>query len=119
MTIVPQNSYLVFEKLNIYLQMRNSLFHKRFYWIALVIVLTTSSLATTGCRILKRDKQSVAEKKQAEADKKATAEYEKARKAHYNNQSKEAKKSMKHTEKQAAKYNKPRKRSWLSSKKCD
>jgi hypothetical protein len=84
-----------------------------------ILVLSTTMSLTSGCSILKRDKQSIAEKKQKEADKKATAEYEKARKLHNKNQSKDAKKMMKQTRKQANKYNAPRKRKGFFNIKCD
>lgn len=91
----------------------------RIMFFAAFLILMTLTFTASGCRLLKRDKQSESEKKQAAADKKATAEYEKARKQHYNQQSKEAKKMMKHTKKQASKVNKPMKRKWFNSTKCD
>jgi cytochrome c biogenesis protein ResB len=90
-------------------------------WLAVVTMLLLSvfNISFSGCRILKRDKQSMADKKAEEADKKATAEYEKARKQHYSHQSKEAKKMMKQTKKKASAYNKPKKRKTFSGTKCD
>jgi hypothetical protein len=88
-------------------------------FITAVIILAALTFSATSCSILKRDKQSVAEKKQKENDKKASAEYEKARKQHYDHQSKEAKKMMKKTKKDAAKYNKPLRRKGLNKTKCN
>lgn len=87
--------------------------------LSVILILTTFTFTGTSCRLLKRDKQSMADKKAEDADKKATAEYEKARKQHYAHQSKEAKKMMKSTKKNAAKYNKPKKRKFFSNTKCD
>ncbi len=84
-----------------------------------LLILISFAFTGSGCRLLKRDKQSMAEKKQAESAKKADAEYEKALKQHYNHQSKDAKKMMKRTKKQAAKYNKPKRRKRFSKTKCD
>jgi type VI protein secretion system component VasK len=91
----------------------------RLLLLTAILVLMAFSFTGSGCRLLKRDKQSIAEKKQGEADKKATAEYEKARKQHYTHQSKEAKKMMKRTQKQASKFNKPMKRKAFSNTKCN
>jgi ABC-type cobalt transport system substrate-binding protein len=90
-------------------------------WLAVIpiLLLTVFIASFSGCRILKRDKQSIADKKAEQADKKATAEYEKARKQHYSHQSKEAKKMMKKTKKNASAYNKPKKRKTFSGTKCD
>ena len=101
------------------LQIRNLILHRTLPSILLIMFLTLASYTLPGCRILGRDKQSVAEKKQEEADKNAAAEYEKARKQHYKNQSKEARKRMKQTEKQASRYNKPKKRGLFAGTKCD
>jgi type VI protein secretion system component VasK len=84
-----------------------------------IVMLSALTFTGSGCRLLRRDSKSVAEKKQAEADKKATAEYEKARKAHYKHQSKDARKMMKRTKKQASQFNKPMKRKAFSKTKCD
>jgi hypothetical protein len=91
----------------------------RIFLLSVFLLLLTLTFTASGCRLLKRDKQSELEKKQKAADKKATAEYEKARKQHYKHQSKDAKKMMKHTKKQASKVNKPMKRKWFKSTKCD
>lgn len=86
-----------------------------------IAILFTAIISFTGssCSILRRDKQSAAEKKQQEADKQASAEYEKARKQHYRNQSKEAKKMMKKTKKQADGFNKPKRRKGFNKTKCN
>lgn len=76
-------------------------------FFALLAVFTVTG---TSCRLLKPNKQAVAEKKQEDANKKADAEYEKARKQHYASQNKETKIMMKQTKKNAARYNKPKKR---------
>jgi len=91
----------------------------RLVLLSTLLVLTAFTLTGTGCRLLKRDKQSIAEKKAEEANKEATAEYEKARKQHFAHQSKDAKKMMKQTKKNAAAYNKPKKRKAFSSTKCN
>jgi len=93
-------------------------FHNRLLLSISVLLLTVFTLAGSGCRILQRDKQSVAEKKQKKADEKASAEYSKARDQHFKNQSKDAKKMMKRTKKQAAKFNKPLQRKRFSKTKC-
>jgi len=90
--------------------MNKPLYLVRLTQIILVFSIVTFTFTGTGCRLLRRDKQSIAEKKQKETDKKSTAEYEKARKQHYEHQSKEAKKMMKRTQKKADKLNKPKKR---------
>lgn len=92
--------------------------HSRIILMATILILAAFTFMGTGCRLLKRDKQSMAEKKTKEADKKADAEYEKARKQHYDHQTKAAKKMMKRTDKKAAKYNMPRKRKAFSKIKC-
>lgn len=92
--------------------------HSRIFLLISILTLTAFTFTGTGCRLLKRDKQSVSEKKAKEADKKADAEYEKARKQHYDHQTKSAKKMMKNTDKKASKYNKPRKRKAFSKIKC-
>lgn len=84
-----------------------------------ILIVTLFTVAGTGCHILKKDKQTVAKKKQEKADKKAVAEYEKARKEYHKNQSKSTKEMMKQTRRQASTYNRPRKRGFFSSKKCD
>ena len=98
--------------------MSREILKNRLIFASLVAVLALSAVTGTSCRILKRDKQAVAEKKQQEADSKAQAEYEKARKQHYANQNKETQKMMKQTKKNAAHYNKPMKRKfyWLGVK---
>ena len=99
--------------------MNQPVYNSRIILMAAVLILATFTFTGTSCRILKRDKQDIAEKKTEEAEKQADAEYEKARKQHYKHQSKDAKKMMKQTEKQASKYNKPRKRKALSGTKCN
>ena len=93
-------------------------FHSRMFLLAAILILGTFTMSGTSCSILKRDKQSMAEKKSEEADKKADGDYEKAREQHYKHQSKETKKMMKKTKKQAAKFNKPLKRKGASKTKC-
>ncbi len=91
----------------------------RIILLAAVMMLTTFTFTGTGCRVFKRDKQSIADKKAEEADKKVEADYEKARKQHYANQNKETKKMMKLSKKKASKYNEPRKRKlFFGKKKC-
>ena len=51
----------------------------------------------SGCRMLKHDKKTEADKKQQAEAKKADAEYTKAGKQHNKNQSKAARKMMKST----------------------
>jgi len=89
------------------------------FFVSVVLLLSIFTLFNSGCHILKRDKQSAAEKKMKEADKQASAEYEKARKQHYDHQSKEAKKMMKRTKKQAAQFNKPLRRKGFNKTKCN
>ena len=72
----------------------------------------------SGCRLLKHDKRTQAEKKQQAEAKKADAEYAKACKQHMKNQSDAAKKMMKRTKKKAAKFNKPFKHLGKSKTKC-
>ncbi len=87
--------------------------------ITVLIFLAVLTFSAAGCRILKKDKQTQALKKQEKADKDAAAEYEKARKQYHDRQSKQAKKMMKQTKKKAAKFNKPLKRKSLKKKNCD
>jgi len=98
--------------------MNKLLYQTRLILLSAILVLIVFAFTGTGCRLLKHDKQSVAEKKKEEADKKATAEYEKARKQHYEHQSKDTKKMMKQTKKESARYNKPKKRKLFSGIKC-
>lgn len=94
-------------------------FKNRIILFFFILILTAFTVGGTGCHILKKDKKTVALKKQEKADKKAVADYEKARKEYLKNQSKSTKEMMKQTRKQASKYNQPRKRGFFSSKKCD
>ena len=98
--------------------MNKSIFHGRLILLTVILLLTALTFTGTGCRLLKHDKKAVAEKKQADSDKKFNEEYEKAKKQHYKNQSKEAKAMMKQTKKESAKYNKPKKRKLFSGLKC-
>ncbi|MDO9256349.1 MAG: hypothetical protein Q7U54_12610 [Bacteroidales bacterium] len=98
--------------------MSQKLKHSRIFLLASILVLTTFTFTGTGCRLLKRDKRAVAEKKTEEADKKLDAEYEKARQQHYDHQTKEAKKMMKRTKKKALKSNMPKKRKAQSKNTC-
>jgi len=98
--------------------MKRPVYKRRIILFLAILMLIAFNFAGTGCRLLKRDKQATAEKKMEDADKKADAEYEKARKQHYDHQSKDAKKMMKQTEKNASKYNKPKKRKAFSGTKC-
>jgi len=98
--------------------MNQTIYKTRILLITSVMMLATLTLTGTGCRLLKRDKQSIADKKAEKADKKVNEDYEKARKQHYAHQNKDTKKMMKRTKKQAAKYNKPRKRKLFSGTKC-
>jgi len=98
--------------------MNKRVYQGRHILLAAIVVLTLITFAGTGCRLLKRDKQAVAEKKTEEADKKADAEYEKARKQHYDHQAKNTKKMMKQTDKHAAKFNKPKKRKRFAKSTC-
>lgn len=98
--------------------MNQTLKHSRTFLLASILILTTLTFTGTGCRLLKRDKRSVAEKKSEEADKKLNTEYENARKQHYNHQTKEAKKMMKHSEKKASKSNMPKRRKAHAKNTC-
>jgi predicted tellurium resistance membrane protein TerC len=98
--------------------MNQTLKHSRIFLLTSILVLTTFTFTGTGCRLLKRDKRAVAEKKTEEADKKLDADYEKARKQHYDHQTKEAKKMMKHTKKKASKSNMPKKRKAFAPNTC-
>jgi len=91
----------------------------RLLFLAAMLFLAAFTFTASGCRLLKRDKQSMAEKKQVEVNKKASAEYEKARKKHYDHQSKDAKKMMKRTQKQATKFNQPMRRKGFNKTKCN
>lgn len=99
--------------------MKLPVYHSRIILLTAILIFFTFVFAGTSCRVLKRDKQAVAEKKKEEADKKADTEYGKARKQHFTHQSKQAKKMMKKTKKQASKYNKPKKRKSFSGTKCN
>jgi len=98
-------------------------FHKNWFarWFSLVLIIFTIislSITLTGCRLLRRDKSEIAEKKQAKSDQKAMEAYEKAKKQHFNNQSKETQKMMKSTKKRSSDLNKSKKRSRLNKTKC-
>jgi hypothetical protein len=86
----------------------------------LTIVLCSLVLVTvpSGCGLLHPSAQKKVEKKQALENKKADKEYAKARKQHMDNQNKETKVMMKKTKKRSTVVNKPKKRSFFSSKKC-
>jgi hypothetical protein len=99
--------------------MNNPLNKGRLLFLTAMLFLAAFTFTASGCRLLKRDKQSMAEKKQAEVNKKASAEYEKARKQHYDHQSKDAKKMMKRTQKQATKFNQPMRRKGFNKTKCN
>jgi predicted tellurium resistance membrane protein TerC len=99
--------------------MNQPLYKRRILLFAAILMLIAFNFTGTGCRLLKRDKQATAEKKTEDADKKADAEYEKARKQHYDNQTKETKKRMKQTKKEASKNNKSKKRKTFSGTKCN
>ncbi len=86
--------------------------------LAAFLICSITIFTGSGCSILRKDKQTVADKKKEEADKKASAEYEKARVQYQKRQNKETKKMMKNTRKKAAKYNKPMKRKGLFKTKC-
>ncbi len=98
--------------------MNQTLKHSRIFLLASMLLLTTFTFTASGCRLLKRDKRAVAEKKAEEADKKLDAEYEKARKQHYDHQTKEAKKMMKRTKKKSSKSNMPKKRKAFAPNTC-
>lgn len=100
-------------------QMKRPVYQSRLFLLTAILLLTSFTFLGSGCRLLKRDKQSQAEKKQEEASKAANAEYEKALKQHYKHQNKDTKKMMKRTKKQAATYNKPKKRKGLFKPKCN
>lgn len=99
--------------------MNNPIFRKHILIAGIFLIFSANAMLVTGCRILKKDKQSVAEKKKAEADMKAYEEYEKASKQHYDIQTKETKKMMKKTRKKASHFNKPLRRRGLNKTKCN
>jgi hypothetical protein len=88
---------------------------------SLVYVFLAIALFTipSGCSLLHPGKQHKVEKKQAQERKKADKEYEKARKQHLDLQNKETKQMMKKTKKRSTVVNKPKKRGFFSSKKCN
>lgn len=91
----------------------------RLIYLVIIVFFTITTLAGSGCSILRKDKQAAADKKKAKEDKKVSQEYEKARVQYHKRQNKETKKMMKNTRKKAAKYNKPMKRKGLFKPKCD
>jgi len=94
--------------------MRNRISLKLIIGILLITLLTVPA----GCSLLHPSKQSKIEKKQASESKKADKEYDLARKQHLKIQKKETLRMMKKTKKRSAVVNKPKKRGFLSSKKC-
>ena len=91
---------------------------RTFRTLALLVMLSLAHFTDTGCGILHPGNQRKVEKKQAQAEKQADKEYEKARQQHLKNQHKETIHMMKKTKKRSAVINKPKKRGFLSSKKC-
>ena len=98
--------------------MYKSIAKGRLILVTAIFILTAFTFTGTSCRLLHRDSEAIALKKKKASDKKDNAEYDKALKKHYKNQSKGAKKMMKHTKKSAAVFNKPMKRKHTSKKKC-
>lgn len=88
-----------------------------------VIILLFASffiiVSLNSCKLLRRDKKSQVEKKQAKANKEALAEYEKAKKELHKRQNKQTKKMMKRTGKKAAKFNTKFRRRGINKTKCD
>jgi hypothetical protein len=92
---------------------------KRFSFTLIVGLLLLASLTfPTGCSLLQPGRQRKVEKKLDKENKKDDAEYNKAKKQHLKNQNKETQKMMKRTRKKSTVVNKPKKRGFLSSKKC-
>jgi iron uptake system EfeUOB component EfeO/EfeM len=85
---------------------------------AVLLILLAFGITASGCSLLKKDKQSVALKKQEDAKKKAVADYDKAIKQYYKHQNEETKEMMKNTKKKSDAYNKPKKNKWLFKPKC-
>ena len=73
-----------------------------FLLLAAIVSIALYTMIGTSCSLIRPDKQKMALKKQKAENKKMNAEYDKAVKAHYKNQSKDAKKMMKHTKKKAS-----------------
>lgn len=93
-------------------------FRNQLFSTFIVLQLAFVFFSASSCRILKRDQQSIAEKKQEKAAEAAHKEYEQARKQHYKHQNKETQKMMKRTRKKADKVNDFKKRKGLSRSKC-
>lgn len=86
--------------------------------ILFMLLLLIPTFFSTSCRVFRHDSKSVAEKKQQKADKAATAEFNKAEKAHIKNQSKSTRSMMKSTKKKAGKNNAFKKRKGKSKNTC-
>ena len=65
--------------------MNQSIIKNKIILFTAALMLSTLTFTGTGCRVFKRDKQSIADNKAKEADKKLDSEYEKARKKHNKN----------------------------------
>ena len=104
------------------LRFYKSLFPSRDNFLGKLFIIVLFNLLpaffSTSCRVLRPDSKSIAEKKQKKADKEALAEFEKARKGHVKNQSKDTRKMMKSTRKKAGKYNGFKKRNGKGSNTC-
>lgn len=97
---------------------RKNWFAHRISLVLIIFSLTSLAITGTGCHLLKPDKSSVAEKKQAKADQKEAEAYKKAKKQHFDNQSKEAQKMMKSTKKKSTELNISKRRRGLNKTKC-
>ena len=99
--------------------MNKSWFKVRLNLLVILLCVLSFCISGTGCSLLKKkDKQSIADKKQEDAKKKAVADYDKAIKQYYKHQNKETQEMMKNTKKKSEAYNKPKKTKWLFKPKC-
>jgi hypothetical protein len=84
----------------------------------LCIGLSAILFVPSGCSLLHPSNKRKVEKKMAKESKAADKEYDLARKQHLKKQKKETLQMMKNTKKSATIVNKPKKRGFMSSKKC-
>ncbi|NVO20208.1 MAG: hypothetical protein HXX13_10935 [Bacteroidetes bacterium] len=85
---------------------------------AFILMLGILLFTSSSCSLLHPSRKDKVEKKVEKENKKADLEYEKAKKQHMKHQKKETLRMMKKTKKRADRVNSPKKRSFLSSKKC-
>lgn len=95
----------------------NGLFRKSVHFITIISIILFMTISS-GCSILRPDRDRKAHRKEVVAQRKEEAQYNKVKKQHYKNQSKDARKRMKQTKKQAASNNKGMERHGFGKTNC-